>query len=146
MACALLHAAAIWVWHAPAPYMAAVFNTGWHVLEHASFVFTACLFWWSVLRAGQADSLRALLALLFTLMHTGLLGAVLTFAHTPLYWRESRELWDQQLAGLIMWIPCGTAYMAAAAWVVWRALARDGGAAAPAGRRAQVQGLPPRSS
>ena len=128
MACAALHAVAIWVWHAPGPYMAAVFNTTWHVIEHACFVFTAWLFWWSVLRAGRAASLQALMALLFTLMHTGLLGAVLTFARSALYWRESRELWDQQLAGLVMWIPGGAAYLAGAAWVVWRALGRTKGA------------------
>lgn len=45
----------------------------------------------------------ALLALLFTLMHTGFLGAVLTFAESPLY-GEARSLADQQLAGLIMWV------------------------------------------
>ncbi len=133
MACALLHAAAIWAWHAPGPYMAAVFDPTLHVLEHASFVSTAALFWWSVFHAGRAGSLGALMALLFTLMHTGLLGAVLTFAREPLYWRESRELWDQQLAGLVMWIPGGAAYIAAAAWVIASALARQH--RAPAARR-----------
>ena len=124
-ACALLHAAAIWIWHAPGPYMAAVFNNALHVLEHASFLFTGWLFWWSVLRAGQREALSAAMALLFTAMHTGSLGALLTFAGQPLYWRESRELWDQQLAGLIMWIPGGTIYLAAAAWAAYRWLAKN---------------------
>jgi len=117
MACALLHAAAIWIWHAPQPYMAAVMFNGWHVLEHASFLFTAWLFWWSVLRPGTAGALQATLALLFTVMHTGLLGALLTFAPVVLYAGESRELWDQQLAGLVMWIPGGAVYLLAAVWV-----------------------------
>ncbi len=126
MACALLHAAAIWGWHAPRPYMAAVTNNTWHVLEHASFLFTAWLLWWSVLRAAPRVAPQAALALLVTLMHTGLLGALLTFAPQPLYWRESRDLWDQQLAGLVMWIPGGLVYLAAAAWAGYRWLAGPG--------------------
>lgn len=120
MACAALHAAAIWIWHAPRPYMAAVLDPFWHVIEHACFLSSAWLFWWSVLRSGRRSALQAMLALLFTLMHTGLLGALLTFAREPLYGVESRELWDQQLAGLVMWIPGGAAYLAGAAWVLWR--------------------------
>ena len=119
-ACALLHAAAIWIWHAPGPYMAAVFDNWLHVAEHASFLFTGWLFWWSVLRGGRQGTLAAASALLFTAMHTGALGALLTFSTRPLYWRESRELWDQQLAGLVMWVPGGFAYLLAAAWAAYR--------------------------
>ena len=124
MACAALHAAAIWAWHAPRPYMAAVLDPLWHVTEHACFLFSAWLFWWSVLRSGRRAALQAMLALLFTVMHTGLLGALLTFAREPLYGVESRELRDQQLAGLVMWIPGGAAYLAGAVWVLWRAVPR----------------------
>jgi cytochrome c oxidase assembly factor CtaG len=119
-ACALLHAAAIWIWHAPGPYMAAVADNWLHVAEHASFLFTGWLFWWSVLRAGRQDALAAALALLFTATHTGMLGALLTFAGQPIYARESQDLWDQQLAGLVMWIPGGGIYLLAAAWAGYR--------------------------
>lgn len=122
MACAVAHAAAIWGWHAPQPYMAAVQNTGLHVLEHASFLFTAWLFWAAALNVGRRSALPAGMALLFTLAHTGMLGALLTFAREPLYWRESRDLWDQQLAGLVMWVPGGAAYVAAMVWIGLRAL------------------------
>lgn len=121
--CAVLHAAAIWGWHLPGPYMAAVLDTGLHVAEHASFLVTGVFFWWSVLGAGRAGSLRAAMSVLFTLMHTGFLGALLTFAKEPLYWRESRELFDQQLAGLVMWVPGGAAYLAAFVWLLARVLA-----------------------
>lgn len=123
MACALLQAAAIWLWHVPVFYMAAVEHTGWHVLEHACFLFGGWLFWWSVLRPGRSGAPQAALALLFTVMHTGLLGALLTFARAPLYGGESRELADQQLAGLVMWIPAGTFYLLATAWAGYRWLA-----------------------
>ena len=124
MACALLHALAIWTWHAPGPYLAALSNPGLHVLEHASFLFTGWLFWWSVLRPGRDAVLQAALALLFTVTHTGMLGALLTFARQPLYAPESRDLWDQQLAGLLMWIPGGTLYLLAASWAGYRWLSR----------------------
>lgn len=126
MSCALLHAAAIWIWHAPGPYVAAVQSTAWHVLEHACFLFSGWLFWWSVLHPGRAGVLPAALALLFTVMHTGLLGALLSFASVPLYSAVSTgsttALADQQLAGLVMWIPGGLAYLLVAVWAAWRLL------------------------
>jgi len=118
--CALLHAAAIWFWHAPGPYVAAVQIPAWHVLEHACFLFSGWLFWWAVLRPSRAGVLPAALALLFTVMHTGLLGALLSFASDPLYGTGPTALADQQLAGLVMWVPGGLAYLAAAAWAAWR--------------------------
>jgi cytochrome c oxidase assembly factor CtaG len=134
VACALLHATAIWLWHAPAPYMAAVTQPAWHVIEHASFLFTGWLFWWSVLHPGRDGVLRATLALLFTVMHTGLLGALLSFSAAPLYALESATLWDQQLAGLLMWIPGGLVYLGAAVWTGSRWLERAEDTAAPAAR------------
>lgn len=112
---ALIHGALIWFWHAPRPYMLAVDNPWWHMLEHAGFLVSAGLFWWAVLHPRAAARGRAMLALLLTLVHTGLLGALLTFARTPLY-RDATDLYDQQLAGLIMWVPGGLAYLIAAVW------------------------------
>jgi len=112
---ALIHGAMIWFWHAPRPYMLALDNPWWHALEHACFLVSAGLFWWAVLHPGAPARGRAMLALLFTLMHTGLLGALLTFAKTPLY-RDATDLYDQQLAGLIMWVPGGLIYLIAAVW------------------------------
>jgi len=123
MLCALLHAAAIWFWHAPGPYIAAVQTPLWHVLEHACFLCSAWLFWWSVLRPGRSGALAAAGALLFTVMHTGMLGALMSFANVPLYSTGLKALADQQLAGLVMWVPGGLVYLLAAVWAAWRALA-----------------------
>jgi cytochrome c oxidase assembly factor CtaG len=123
MVCALLHAAAIWFWHAPGPYIAAVQTPLWHVLEHACFLLTGWLFWWSVLRPGRAGVLTAAVALLFTVMHTGGLGALLSFAPVSLYSTRVTALADQQLAGLVMWVPGGVVYLLAASWAAWRWLA-----------------------
>lgn len=114
---AYIHGAIIWFWHMPYFYMVAVENVWWHALEHVCFLITAGIFWWAVLKGSRQNTPWALLALLFTLMHTGFLGALLTFASTPLY-GEARSLGDQQLAGLIMWVVGGVPYLAAAAWVV----------------------------
>jgi len=116
MACAFLHGIVIWFWHMPRFYTAAVENPWWHLLAHFSFLITAGLFWWSVLYGASRRAPWAFLALLFTLIHTGFLGALLSFAATPLY-VEARDLADQQLAGLIMWVPGGMPYLLGAAWV-----------------------------
>jgi putative membrane protein len=117
---AAVHGATIWFWHAPRPYMLAVDHPGWHAFEHACFLLSAGLFWWAVLYARPINRGRALLALLITLMHTGLLGALLTFSRSPLY-GDATDLGDQQLAGLIMWVPGGLIYIVAAAYCghVW---------------------------
>ena len=116
---AYLHAIAIWFWHTPEFYMLAVEDPWWHAVEHAAFLFTALLFWWAVLEGSGRRAPWALLALLFTLMHTGFLGAILSFADAPLY-GEARGLEDQQLAGLIMWVLGGIPYLLASGWLAWR--------------------------
>lgn len=112
---ASIHAAVIWFWHAPKPYLLALENPWWHAVEHAGFLLSAGLFWWSVLNSNQRTAPHAFLALLLTLMHTGFLGALLTFANSPLY-GAGGDLESQQLAGLIMWVVGGLPYLAAAGW------------------------------
>lgn len=116
----LHHGAVLWLWHAPALFTAALENIWLHRLEHALFFATAMLFCAGLLRARSGAALAgALGAALFTLMHTGFLGAFLTLAHRPFYpFYEGRsELWglsaleDQQLAGLLMWVPMGALYL-----------------------------------
>jgi cytochrome c2 len=112
-----LHGIAIWVWHAPALYDAAVGNEAVHALQHATFVSTAALFWWGLIygRYGRAGYGAAVFFVFTTVVHTGLLGAILTLADVPLYRAYLRTaaargldpLQDQQLAGLVMWIPAG---------------------------------------
>ncbi len=121
LAMAIVHGVAIWLWHAPGPYRLALDNGWWHWVEHASFVASGWLFWWAVLHAGRERMPHALLALLLTLIHTGLLGALLSFARVPLYGEAGLQ--NQQLAGLVMWVPGGGFYLAAGVWVVWRLLA-----------------------
>ncbi|MDO8863430.1 cytochrome c oxidase assembly protein [Haliea sp. E1-2-M8] len=117
---AWLHGAVIWFWHMPVFYLLALENPWWHLIEHACFIISAGLFWWAVLNSTHRNAPWALLALLLTLMHTGFLGAILTFARAPLY-GEGRELEDQQLAGLIMWVAGAIPYLMASVGIgsVW---------------------------
>ena len=113
----VLHGSAIWVWHLPALYDAAAGNEAIHALQHATFVGTSVLFWWGMLygRYGRAGYGAAVFYVFTTAVHTGALGAFLTFARAPMYpfyagpaaARGVDQLADQQLAGLLMWIPAG---------------------------------------
>jgi putative membrane protein len=115
----VLHGLAIWVWHVPALYELAVRNEVVHALQHATFVGTAALFWWGMVygRYGRAGYGAAVFYVFTTTVHTGLLGAILTLAQSPLYPGYAATsaahgidpLQDQQLAGLIMWVPAGLA-------------------------------------
>jgi putative membrane protein len=112
-----LHGLAIWVWHMPVLYDAAVGNEGIHTLQHAIFVGTSALFWWGMLygRYGRAGYGAAVFYVFLTVVHTGILGAMVTFAPTALYPIYAAPaaahgidpLVDQQRAGLLMWIPAG---------------------------------------
>lgn len=131
----LIHAAALWLWHVPPFFQAALSDNTVHAWQHASFLFSALLFWWAVLGdVGVRPARGASIAYLFTtMMHTGALGALLAMSGNvwyPLYADRSPKfglsaLEDQQLGGLIMWVPGGLAYVIAglvlcAGWLVQR--------------------------
>jgi len=116
----LLHGVAIWAWHAPVLFEAAVVNVTVHRLQHLSFLLTAVLFWWSVFRRGDVGV--AAWHLFVTMLHTSVLGALMALAPRVLYEAQTATaakwgltpLEDQQLAGLVMWVPAGTIYAGAA--------------------------------
>jgi len=119
----IIHAVVLWAWHAPALFEATLENESIHALQHASFLFSALLFWWAVIH-GRQRALGFGLAVLYmftTALHSGLLGALLTFANSVWYpgYAERTAAWaltpleDQQIGGLIMWIPAGLVYIAA---------------------------------
>jgi cytochrome c oxidase assembly factor CtaG len=116
----MLHGAAIWFWHAPALFEAAVTSDALHRLQHLSFLVTALAFWWALVR--RAGRGAAVLHLFGTMIHMTLLGALITFAGRVFYPDQASfaaewgltPLEDQQLAGLIMWVPAGSIYAGAA--------------------------------
>jgi putative membrane protein len=128
----LLHALALWLWHVPLFFQAALTSDGLHTLQHLSFLVTALLFWWVALgiTTGQGRA-TALLLLLTTMIHTGVLGALLTFSERvwyPAYIGPTSAhgidpLMDQQLGGLIMWVPAAASYVIVAMYVAAQLLA-----------------------
>jgi putative membrane protein len=112
-----LFVATQWLWHLPVAYGWALENRWAHYLEHLSFFVTAVLFWWPVIGAPPLPSplgYPARLAYTFLAwLPNSFLGAGISLSRGPLYpdYVASAQLngvdalFDQQLAGLIMWIP-----------------------------------------
>jgi cytochrome c oxidase assembly factor CtaG len=118
----LLHAAALWAWHAPALFQAATRNSAIHALQHISFLGSALLFWWSLFYSRKRTAYGESFVYVFTTaVHTSVLGALLTFSNTawyPIYRFTAPQagltvLQDQQIGGLIMWVPAGVVYLIA---------------------------------
>lgn len=134
----VIHALALWVWHLPILFQAALASESVHALQHAFFVGSASLFWWADMHA-RPRAARYGLAVLFmftTGLHTGLLGALLAFGGVVLYpaYIEPSRAWgvdaldDQQLGGLIMWVPACSVYIFAglALFVGWMRASQRG--------------------
>src|SRR5699024_1612933 len=97
-----------------------------------SFLLIGLLFWWALFRspASRAGRIYGVLYLFTTALHASLLGALLTFSprvwYTP--YLETTSAWgisplaDQQLGGLIMWVPAGAVFVLAALWVLAQSL------------------------
>lgn len=128
----IVHAVALWVWHLPLLYDVAMQNPALHMLEHASFIVTAVLFWNLVLD-GSIDRLKRVALVFGTMLQSAALGVVIAFAAVPLYeWHldntppgadgSSRVLAEQQVAGAIMWIPPGVVYLSVMLVLLARAL------------------------
>ena len=123
----LLHGVILWIWHATPLYEASLHHEVVHALQHATFLASALLFWQAMLgpmRTAKvtADRMRSVAALFLTTLHTVVLGALITMSSRPWFaaYRDSTFVWglspleDQQLAGLVMWVPGGIAYFAVA--------------------------------
>jgi cytochrome c oxidase assembly factor CtaG len=103
-------------------------------LQHISFFVSGLLFWWVLFHGrGRERSMRvrdgiSVACLFITVLHSGLLGALLTLS--PRIWFPQQGLLaadfgltpleDQQLAGLVMWIPMGTLYTCEALFFAYR--------------------------
>jgi putative membrane protein len=118
-----IHAAVLWLWHVPALFQATIDNELVHAIQHLSFLLSALLFWWAVLQGRYRATGYgvAVLYMFTTAFHSGLLGALIALARSVWYpaYRGKTESWgltaleDQQLGGLIMWVPACTVYLVA---------------------------------
>ncbi len=122
----LIFAGSLWLWHLPGFYQAALSSGAIHALEHLTFLAASGLFWWMLFKPTHKKHIRygiGVLYLFTTGLQTSALGALLVFARQPWYPDYAAgavslgvlPLDDQQLAGLIMWLPGGVLYTIASA-------------------------------
>lgn len=132
----LLYTLATWLWHVPALYQAALRGPAMHDLQHLTFFAAAWLFWRVVLDPFSRFRLRGVVAVIYLFaatMQATLLGVFMTVAPSAWYadYIGRTELWgltpleDQQLAGLIMWMPACAAYVAAAVVLLAVAIGKE---------------------
>ncbi len=122
-----------WAWHAPPLYEATLHYEPVHVAEHLSFIGVSAAFWWVSVAPNEGVRQLPMLARLAYVFVAGipntLLGALITFAPSVLYpsyqlaleqpgfGRSLQVEWgvtalgDQQLGGLLMWVPGGFVYL-----------------------------------
>jgi putative membrane protein len=114
-------AAFLWFWHAPLPYAATFDSDVVYWTMHLTLFGSALLLWRSLLTSGASGRVVAVASGFTTSMHMGLLGALLTFAPRPLFEPHAATTWpwglsplaDQQLGGVIMWVPgCSLFFLA----------------------------------
>lgn len=124
-----VHVLIFWLWHVPGPYAAALSSDLVYWVMQGLLLGSAALFWGALYSARHgAVQIGALLAVIFQM---GLLGAIITFAPTPLYAPHFlttalygfSPLMDQQLAGLVMWVGSVPLFFAAGLPLLRRFLA-----------------------
>ena len=122
----------MWIWHLPSLYGEALAHNGVHVVQHLFFLVTATIFWWPLIAPLPERRFTAPIALIYlfaTMAAASALGIVLTFAAPGLYPAYLaphdhlgvlpliRDTWgitpaiDQQLGGLLMWVPGNAIYV-----------------------------------
>ena len=120
-----IQAVIMWAWHAPILFDRALEHSGWHIAQHACFFVSSLLFWWAMLHPrGRGAGYGVSAACLFvTSLIGGALGALMSFSSSPWYADYAAmgmtgigldPTADQQLAGLVMWIPGGLVHGVAA--------------------------------
>jgi putative membrane protein len=104
---------AMWLWHVPYMYDAALRHSGVHVLEHLTFAAAGLLYWWHLLSPIRSrfrlGGMGPVLYMGTTKIAVGLLGIVLAFAPNDIYNAYPdvthlglSRLDDLHVAGLIM--------------------------------------------
>lgn len=114
--------AALWVWHMPLPYEATFRSTAIYWSMHLTLFGSAIWLWRDLLNHEADETLTIIAAGLFACVEMGLLGAVLALSAHPWFawYATTTDAWgltqlqDQQLGGVIMWVPSGVIFLAAA--------------------------------
>jgi cytochrome c oxidase assembly factor CtaG len=132
----VIQAVVMWAWHAPALFDLALAHDGWHVAQHVSFIVSSLIFWTAMLDTRRGGYLVSAACLFVTSLVEGALGALMSLAPSPWYSAYAMmgmsgigldPTTDQQLAGLIMWIPGGLVHGLAALGLLYQWLKTNGG-------------------
>lgn len=120
-------------WHLPRPYAWSLESEWVHTFEHLSFVATAFMFWTLIIEPSGRRRLAFVPSMLFVAaiaVLSGLPGALMILAPVVLFKAHglAAQAWgmtpleDQQIAGLIMWIPAGIFFLGPIAWLFVKSL------------------------
>lgn len=134
VAVGLLFSSTFAFWHLPRPYAWALNNAWAHAFEHATLFVTAVMFWSLVIEPSGRRRMGVAATMTFvagSAVVSGLPGALMLLSPEPLYpiHEAGAAQWgltlleDQQLAGLIMWIPVGLLYLVPITWLFVRLVA-----------------------
>jgi cytochrome c oxidase assembly factor CtaG len=132
----VFYVGAMWLWHIPFMYDAALNHSAVHVVEHTFFLSAGLLYWWHLLSPVRGRHLAGLAPVGYmasTKVLVGLLGIFLTFAPSSIYsfYEHRPQVWglhpsdDQALAGAIMAIEQSIVMGVALAYLFVRALAES---------------------
>jgi putative membrane protein len=125
------------LWHLPRFYNAAMEHHGLHIVQHLLFLVAAVIMWWPVLspvpELPRASYPGQMLYLFLMGIPMSVVGAFITLASEPLYpfYVAAPRVWglsplaDQQIGGLIMWVPGGLVFWLAMSVVWFRWAARE---------------------
>lgn len=136
----------MWTWHAPFLFDRALRSDGWHIAQHLSFVLGSLIFWVAMLRPRRGGRLLSAACLFLTSLIEGALGALMSLSTSPWYSDYAAmklsgigldPVTDQQLAGLVMWVPGGLVHGIAALVLLygWVSSEHQGRATGRAGAR-----------
>jgi putative membrane protein len=104
----LIGVGAMLAWHVPVFFNAAMANENLHIFQLLSFLVSGLIFWWPILGPLEDRHLKALSGVTYLFsacVCCSLLGAFLTFGPVGLYPVGPDPKSDQQLGGILMWVP-----------------------------------------
>ncbi|HTT82294.1 MAG TPA: cytochrome c oxidase assembly protein [Rhizomicrobium sp.] len=136
----LLFVGTFLLWHWPVAFQWAARNEASRLLEHGTILCTAFLFWSVALSRRDEPSYGARVLFVMTAaIATDLPGVIMVFApqaictmpHENAYRWGLTPLEDQQIAGLLMWVPANLAFFSIATWLFARWISGDGRPATP---------------
>ncbi|HTT97420.1 MAG TPA: cytochrome c oxidase assembly protein [Rhizomicrobium sp.] len=118
-------------WHWPVSFRWAARSTGGEILELSSIFITAFLFWSAAFATDKLSYGARALFVMTGAVTTDLPGVIMVFAPTAICTMpgENATVWgvtplqDQQIAGMLMWVPANLVFFAIATFLFARWMA-----------------------